>query len=120
MYVRSRSPLQSCMLAGHLSITTSVVYSQNGIPYNSKFRRSKTSLIEFLAAPIDMPIGLNIFLDTIFVIHLHLKKITKFIDHENLELYGTRPPQPEWHAKPPLYNSHLIGVDRFHPWTSVT
>ena len=35
-----------------------------------------------------MPIGLNIFVDKIFVIHLHLTKITKFIDLENLELYG--------------------------------
>ena len=35
-------------------------------------------------------IGLKIFMDKIFVINLHLTKITKFIDLENLELYGTQ------------------------------
>ena len=36
-----------------------------------------------------MPIGLKIFVDKILVINLHLTKITKVIDLENLELYGT-------------------------------
>ena len=35
-----------------------------------------------------MPIGLKIFMDKICVINLHLTKITKLIDLENLELYS--------------------------------
>ena len=40
-----------------------------------------------LLALIGMPIRLRIFVDKIFMINLHLTKIMKFIDLENLELY---------------------------------
>ena len=58
------------------------------VPYSSKFSRSKTSVIQpaqlltdniFIAALIDTPIGVKIFVDKIFVIYLHLTKITKLL-----------------------------------------
>ena len=59
--------------------------------YSSKFLRSKTSVIQpaqlltfMTPIAIDIPTGLKIFIDKIFVIHLlHL---TKIIHLENLEL----------------------------------
>ena len=51
------------------------------IPYSSKFSRSKTSEQLFV---IHCCSNRNIFVDKIFVIYLHLTKITKFIDLENL------------------------------------
>ena len=87
----------SCAYMHHEEVH--VIHGQSPIPYSSKFSRSKTSVIQpaqtTFFAPIDMPIGLNIFMDKIFVIHLHLTKITKFIDLENLELYGMY--MTSWH-----------------------
>ena len=68
------------------------------LPYTSKFSRSKTSVIQpaqlitdnNFRDSIDMPIGLNIFVDKIFVIHLHL---TKFIDLEKFRAISLFPHQ---------------------------
>ena len=64
------------------------------VPYSSKFSRSKTSVIQpaqlltdNITAQIDTPIGLKNFVDKIFVINLHLTKITKIIDLKNLTVF---------------------------------
>ena len=80
------SSVNSC-----ITCISTVLKLQYAYRNTSKFLRSKTSVIQpaqlitdnNFRDSIDMHIGLNIFVDKIFVIHLHLMK---FIDLENLEL----------------------------------